>query len=150
MAIKIDATDIQHKKGDGSQIGGKLGPKTKDWLCSNFRVEIGDLPVDRVTRIDSFTWTQKEDVEVSLSSADLSTWERWHRGFYIIDRSIPRNSEADVRLVWLGPDGDEELAALEFYDVTHSSLTIDGDTNSSTDAHTVSIELSGGRLSLNR
>ena len=156
MTIQIDPERVQYKKGDGSQIAGTLGPATKKWLCSNFRFEIGDLPVDRVSKIDSITWKQKiakdeADLEVTLSSADLSTWERWHRGFYIIDRSVPRSSSTpDARLVWLGPDGNEELASLEFHEVTYSSLTIDGDTNSSTDAHAVSIELSGGRLSLKR
>ena len=171
MTVMLQPESVHHEKGSG-EIVGSAGPKTKQWLCANFRFEIGDLPLDRVSKVDSFTWTQKivkdevgsfreptrepaavetPDLEVTLSSAELSTWERWHRGFYIIDRSVPRSSTAaDARLVWLGPDGNEELASLEFHDVTSSSLTIDDTTTSSTDARTVSIELSGGQLRLNR
>jgi hypothetical protein len=150
MTIALEAAVVNFQKKKSLKMDGLTGPRTKQWLCSNFRVEIGDLPLDRVSKIDGFTWKQESPVEFTLSSADLGTWERWHRGFYIIDRSYPRSSQADARLVWLGPDGDEELASLEFHDVTHSSLTIDGNTNSSADAHIVSIELNGDRLSLNR
>ena len=34
----------------------RSAPKQKAWLCSNFRVEIGDLPCNRVATVDSFTW----------------------------------------------------------------------------------------------
>jgi len=155
LTVTLHPESVRHEKGDGKVVGS-VGSRTRKWLCSNFRVEIGGLPIDRVSEVESFTWTQKTEekeagIEVTLSSADLSSWERWHRGFYIIDRSIPRESHvADVRLVWLGQDRESELATLEFHDVTYSSLAIANDTTSSSGVRTVSIELSGGQLSLDR
>src|SRR5262249_3785351 len=54
--VEFQPTDVKWSKGDGSDIRGKVGPKQKAWLCSNFAVEIGNLPCKRVAKVDTFTW----------------------------------------------------------------------------------------------
>ncbi|MEE8412595.1 MAG: hypothetical protein V3S47_08825 [Acidobacteriota bacterium] len=150
MTFTIQPESVRSAKGDGKMIETS-GPQTKQWLCSNFRIEIGDLPLDRVSKIDSLTWKQTIEppgLMLTLSSADLSTWERWHRTFHIVRGE--RGRAPGGRLIFLGPERQGELATLEFHDVTYSSLTIDNDTASSTGARTVSIEWVGSRLSFKR
>lgn len=54
--VGFEAEEVRWAKGGGEDIRGKIGPKQKAWLCSNFRVEIGGLPCDRIATVDSFTW----------------------------------------------------------------------------------------------
>src|ERR1700709_2704053 len=46
--VEFDTEQVRWAKGGGEDIRGKVGPKQKAWLCSNFRVEIGGLPCDRI------------------------------------------------------------------------------------------------------
>ena len=53
--VEFEPEQVRWAKGGGEDIRGKVGPKQKAWLCSNFRVEIGgSLPCsarrDRSTR----------------------------------------------------------------------------------------------------
>ena len=54
--IGFEAEQVRWAKGGGEDIRGKIGPKQKQWLCSNFKVEIGGLPCQRIATVDSFTW----------------------------------------------------------------------------------------------
>ena len=79
-----------------------VAPKTKEWLCSSFRFEVGDLPCSRIAKVDSFGWEQgvvKDDVgafrepmkepakvevpnlKVTISMGDLLAWSDWHGSF---------------------------------------------------------------------
>jgi len=49
--------DISEGKSSiDAQAAKQIGKKQKAWLCSNFRLTIGNLPCSRVCHIDSFTW----------------------------------------------------------------------------------------------
>ncbi len=175
MTVTVNAAVKDFQKTKSLGVDGVVGPKTENWLCSNFRLELGDLPAERVAKIDSFTWKQtvtKDEVgsfrepmrepagdefpelKVTITGADESSWARWHRAFYIIDRSIPRAAEPekkpDARIVFLGPDTQEELGGLAFYDTTYSSLEIHGADSSAGETRKVSIELVGSRLRLDQ
>src|ERR1041385_2193273 len=57
--ITFEPERVRWAKGGGEDIRANVGPKQKAWLCSNFRVEIGDgkvLPCSRIASVDSFTW----------------------------------------------------------------------------------------------
>ena len=121
MTIKIDPERIRYKKGDGSQVG-PVFQGNKKWLCSNFRFEIGSLPLERVSKVDSFTWKQGGDMKLTVSTAELFSWEGWHRAFVGPERAA--GNALDGRLVLLGPDLDEELATIELHDATTASLAV--------------------------
>src|SRR4029079_13551903 len=54
--VEFDPEQVRWSKGDGKDISAQLGAKQKQWLCSNFMVEIGGLPCKRIASVDSFTW----------------------------------------------------------------------------------------------
>src|SRR5262245_15784133 len=54
--IEWEAERVTWSKGGGEDIRSKVGPKQKQWLCSNFKVEIGSLPCHRVATVDTFSW----------------------------------------------------------------------------------------------
>jgi len=57
LTVKIKPEITRLKSGEG-----KLLPavnKQKKWLVSNFRLNLGDLPVNKVNKIDAFTFKQK-------------------------------------------------------------------------------------------
>jgi hypothetical protein len=58
MTVKLDPELIRYEKRSGERLNGQIGNATKKWLCSNFKVEIGDMPCMRVAKVDSFTWKQ--------------------------------------------------------------------------------------------
>ena len=156
MRVTLKSAVVSFQKKKSLKVDGLIGPTTNGWMHSNFRLEIGELPAERVAKIDGFTWKQGSDrtesgVELKISGAAESSWARWHRAFYVIDRNVPTSNEPgpDVRLVFLGSDGAEELGALEFHETTFSSLEI---TNAASTGATreVSIVLVGSKLNLDR
>lgn len=120
FSIRLTAESVKHERRAGRpKIGEDAATGDKTWLVSNFRFELGDLPCHRVTKIDGFVWKQDRSVELDVSMLD-SAWEAWHRAFYIVDRSMP--SPRDGRLIFLGPDGQDELGRIELHESSLSSL----------------------------
>ena len=77
---------------------------TKQWLASNFRLTLGDLPCNRVTKIDGFSWklallkdepgesltsatspvnATVTNLKVTIPMADFNLWYEWFQGFVI-------------------------------------------------------------------
>ena len=99
LTVKFDPQSISYYSGGGSvSIPPDHAAAQKKWLSSNFRLEIGDLPTSRVSKIDSFSWEQKvvEDeigafreptlrpaavevpnLKVTISMADIQPWQDW-------------------------------------------------------------------------
>jgi hypothetical protein len=165
MTVTIAPVFVRHIEGSG-EVVGKIAPATKKWLCSNFRFELGDLPVERVSKIDSFSWklglTKDEvgsfreptkhpaaievpNLKLTISTTDLTVWDSWHRTFAGPERDA--GDGLDGRLVFLGPDRGGELAAVELHDATVASLTVHSAGVESTESHSVVIELVDSRLS---
>jgi hypothetical protein len=97
--------------------------KPKDWLASNFRVEIGGLPCDRVARVDAFTWNcaadgtvTVPDITLAISRADMAAWEEAARRWFIAGEHRDRH-EMKGSIALLGPDGKEALATIELGNV---------------------------------
>jgi hypothetical protein len=97
--------------------------KAKQWLASNFRVEIGSLPCERVARIDAFTWTcaadgtvSVPDVRLVVSRADLGPWEDAARRWFL-DRDYRDKHEMNGRITLLAADGKGALATIELGNV---------------------------------
>ena len=165
MTVTIAPAAVNLVKGSGEKVA-KIAPATKKWLCSNFRFELGDLPLDRVSTVDSFTWksgvTKKEvgsfreptqhpaalevpNLVLNISTTDLAAWDSWHRTFAGPEREA--GNGLDGRLVFLGPDRGSALAAVELHDATMASLTVRTAGAATTEPHSVVIELVQSRLS---
>ena len=113
----------QVRWGEGDTASAQPPGKAKEWLRSNFRVEIGGLPCDRVMRVDAFTWTcapdgaiTVPDVRLVISRADLAAWEAAARRWFI-DRDNRDRDEMTGRITVLAADGKDELAAIELGNV---------------------------------
>jgi hypothetical protein len=134
--IEFEAEKVKWVKGDGKSIQSSIGTgKQKSWLCANFRVEIDDMPCERVATIDSFTWkcsvapdsigTNREptkhpakvtvpDIKLSISHADHDAWATWaHEWFVVGNHFDEKKHEKQGRIVFLGPDLKAELGEIK-------------------------------------
>ena len=135
--IEFEAEKVRWSKGGGEDIRGKIGPVQKQWLCSNFLVELGGLPCQRVASVDSFTWKCsvvpdmlgffKEhskhpakvvipDLKLSISYADYQPWADAAKKWFI-DGAHKDSDEMEGRIVFLGPDMKEELGEVTLHHV---------------------------------
>jgi hypothetical protein len=131
--IGFEAEEVRWAKGGGEDIRGKIGPKQKAWLCSNFRVEIGGLPCERVATVDSFTWkcsvapdhlgifreptkhpakVTTPDLKFSVSYADHQAWADAARKWFV-DGNHLESDEMNGLIEFLGPDMKTVLGSIE-------------------------------------
>ena len=106
---------------------------SKRWLTSNFRVEIGSLPTDRVAKIDSFTWKQHfaedqvgafgnqviqptsnevSNLRLTISMADIDRWADWFDDFVVSGQASDAD-ELSGTITFLAPDLQSELATIQ-------------------------------------
>ena len=118
---------VRWSKGGGEDIRAKIGQSQKQWLCSNFKVEIGDLPCARVASVDSFTWkcsiapdqvgifreptkhpakVTVPDLKLSISMADHQPWADAARKWFV-DGFHEESNEMDGQILFLPPNMDQ-------------------------------------------
>jgi hypothetical protein len=137
--VEFQPTDVKWSKGDNSDIRAKIGPKQKAWLCSNFAVEIGNLPCKRVSSVDTFTWkcsvipddigvhrisTQHPakvtvpDITLSISNADKGPWQDAAKKWFV-DGNHLEGDEMTGRIMFLGPtmDVNKPIGEIELLNV---------------------------------
>ncbi len=143
--IEFEAEQVRWAKGGGEDIRGKIGPKQKQWLCSNFKVEIGGLPCQRVSTVDSFTWkcavaadmlgvfventkhpakVTVPDIKLSISYADHQAWADAAKKWFI-DGHRTESDEMNGRIVYLGPDMRTELGEISLMNVGFKKFSDD-------------------------
>jgi hypothetical protein len=131
--VEFEAEQVRWTKGGGEDIRGKVGPKQKAWLCSNFRVEMGGLPCSRIASVDSFTWkcavasdqigifreptkhpakVTVPDVKLSISMADYQAWADSAKKWFIDGQHLEEN-EMQGRIVFLNPNMKDEIGEIE-------------------------------------
>lgn len=133
--VTFEPERVRWAKGGGEDIRANVGPKQKAWLCSNFRVEIGDgkvLPCSRIASVDSFTWkcaiaadqigihreptkhpakVTVPDLKLSISMADHQPWADRAKQWFV-DGLHEEEHETTGRIVFLGPDMKKELGEI--------------------------------------
>jgi hypothetical protein len=131
--VEFEAEQVRWSKGGGEDIRGKVGPKQKAWLCSNFRVELGSLPCNRISAVDSFTWkcavaadqigihreptkhpakVTVPDVKLSISMADYQAWADAAKKWFVDGQHLEEN-EMQGRIVFLNPNMKDEIGEIE-------------------------------------
>jgi len=121
-----EAESVRWRKGDNSDIRTSVAPAQKQWLCSNFRFEMGGLPTSRVATIDSFAWNYLlapaqpgelskhpgrvtiPNITVEVSMADYDAWAEAARKWFI-DGQHEDNDEMAGAIVFLAADMKTEL-----------------------------------------
>jgi hypothetical protein len=135
--IEFEAEQVRWSKGGGEDIRGKIGPKQKAWLCSNFRVEIGALPCSRVATVDSFTWkcsvsadqigifreptkhpakVTVPEIKLTVSHADHDAWAQAAKKWFVDGHHLEAD-EMTGRIVFLDPNMTDELGEVELQNV---------------------------------
>ena len=144
--------------------------RQKGWLCSNFRLRIGDLPCARVSKVDSFTIRQRivestvgqlgaghtkepvniefPNLKVAFSATDFGPWQEWFSEFVIRGHNDQGN-ELQGTLEFLDLAMKETLGSVEFSQVGIFSLKTEKlEANSDTLAHYVA-ELYVEKMAIN-
>ena len=137
--VEFQPTDVKWSKGDNSDIRSKVGSKQKQWLCSNFAIEIGHLPCQKVSKVDSFTWkcsvipddigmhrisTQHPakvtvpDLNLSISNIDKGPWQDAAKKWFL-DGHHTEGDEMNGRIMFLGPtcDVNKPIGEIELMNV---------------------------------
>jgi hypothetical protein len=173
LSVKIAPGSVEDFVGGGTKVPAPAS-RQKAWLPSSFRLQVGDLPCRRVTKIDSFTIKQgiteelKDEqapsgrldlkvpgkleipnLRVTFSAEDVAPWAAWHKEFVLEGRSSD-SSELDGAIVLLAEDGSTELARVNLHHVGIFSLlrmSDDGEAGGSS-LDTVTVELYVERMEL--
>jgi hypothetical protein len=143
--IEFEAEQVRWAKSGGEDIRGKIGPKQKAWLCSNFRVEIGDLPCNRVASVDSFTWkcsvaadqigifreptkhpakVTVPEIKLAISHADHDPWAQAAKKWFV-DGNHTESHEMNGRIVFLDPNMKDELGEITLENVGFKKFSDD-------------------------
>jgi len=130
--VEFEPERVKWSKGGGEVINGKLGSAQKQWMCSNFKVEIGALPCTRIASVDSFTWkcaiapdqlggfneptkhpakVTVPDIKLSISYADHQAWADWAYSWFISGKRHEKD-ELQGSIVFLAPDLSTELGRI--------------------------------------
>lgn len=145
FAIKIDPEEITFKDGDKSVLAGVINTRNKRWLCSNFRMRLGDLPCTRVSKIDAFTIKQHAMLEtsgdfrvsgreitkleipnlkISFAEADIKPWAAWFDEFVVKGQNGQENELSGV-IEFLDPSLSEVLGSVDLRQVGIFSLSVE-------------------------
>ena len=143
--IEFDTEQVRWAKGGNEDIRGKVGPKQKAWLCSNFRIEIGGLPCDRIATLDSFTWkcavasdqigihreptkhpakVTVPDLKLGISYADHDAWAQAAKKWFVDGEHLEGN-EMTGRIVFLDPNMKDELGEITLMNVGFKKFSDD-------------------------
>jgi hypothetical protein len=126
--VGFEAENVRWSKGAGEDLRGKLGSKTKAWVCSNFKVAIGTLPCTRVATIDSFTWhctaprpehrsvVSLPDLRLTISSADYDAWAVAAKKWFM-DGEHAEGNEMTGKVTFLGPNLADELGSIDLLNI---------------------------------
>lgn len=135
FTIKFQPERIEYQKGDDADLKGVVNVKQKKWLCSNFRLRLGDLDCTKVNKIDAITIKQgvvndavgefREDswepskleipnVKVTLAASHAQTWVDWHRSF-VVEGKCGQEDELSGAIEFLSPDGKDTLGSLDLF-----------------------------------
>jgi hypothetical protein len=145
--IEFDPEQVRWAAGDGSDIRSKVGAVQKAWLCSNFKVKIGDLPCTRVASVDSFTWkcsvasdqvgvfreptkhpakVTVPDLKLSISMADHDAWAKAAKSWFV-DGNHLENNEMNGEILFLGPQMDDKkpLGSIQLHNIGFKKFSKD-------------------------
>jgi len=162
LSVTMTPQSISYKGGEPLSSKPAETGRRKKFLASNFRVKLGDLPCERVSKVDSFTWKQSvvvddetgefrlPDVEpakievpnlkFTISAADIAPWQDWYRDF-VIEGQSSDSDELTGSIVYLAPDLSTELGRVELLNVGIVSLDIGGANENKAKAATFTAEL---------
>ena len=152
IALRVLAPSVRY------QSGGRLtipSGASKAWLSRDFQIEIGDLPTQRISRVEPFTWTLQvaeqqvgefrtqvstsgrvniDNLKLVISAGDFNQWRDWMDSFLIRGDSGP-DAEKSGFLRLVSGDLQQVLLELQLQGIGLVSMTlpkVDADTGAAT------------------
>jgi hypothetical protein len=135
FTIKFDPDMLEHAKGDDSAVSSELNTAQKKWLCSNFRLRMGDLDCTKVNKIDALTIKQgivQDDVgeervslkeptkleipnmKITLSAVTVASWQDWFRTFVVAGEN-GQEKELNGAIEFLDPSLKTTLGTVDLF-----------------------------------
>jgi len=137
LTVEIQPGEAHYPSGESETIPRPSSAKRSKWLSSNFRFELGDLPCERVLKVDSLGWrrvpegehseVEVSDLELTISMADSGPWLAWYQSV-VFDGEVNR---LYGRFELLAANLSDTLASLDLTEVEIVSMTVlpmDGET----------------------
>lgn len=136
LTVKLAPEEVKRTKAGGA-AGQRAGAKQKQWLASNFRLELDGLETKNVNKIDAFTVKQTvatDDVgdvriverepgklefpnlRVTLGQASLQSWSDWFDDF-VVKGDNGEDKEKNGAIVFLDATLKQELGRVELKNV---------------------------------
>lgn len=120
LTVVLDPEETRLEKASDS-LKSTTATKAKQWLASNFRVEVDGLDAKRVAKVDAFTVaTAGQPIDfpglrVTIAESGADTWRAWHEEFVVQGMNDDSRERAGA-LVLLDPTlqeiGRVQLAGL--------------------------------------
>ena len=128
LTVKLSPELIRNAAASGSAPGQKPVPQ-KQFVTSNFRLELDGIDCTKVSRIEAFTVKQPiatdvigqardianqpgpveiPNLRVTIAAAGAATWEKWFADF-VIAGNDGDDREKSGAIVFLGPDRKQEF-----------------------------------------
>jgi phage tail-like protein len=136
LTVKFSPEYTRIAKASGKVAAVKPAAQ-KQFLPSNFRLELDGLDCTKVSKIDSFTvkqTPQKDDIgdlrdmqkepgkvefpnlRVELAEVTAATWHEWHEDFVVKGNNDDAHEKSGT-IVFLTPNRQEELARINLFNV---------------------------------
>lgn len=137
ITVKFSPEYTRPGKGDGKADLGAPKTAQKQFLPSNFKLEIDGLDCTKVNKVDSFTVKRtavtndigkardyaKEpgklefpNLKITFSERSADSWRAWHENFVIKGNNDQKN-EKSGSLTFLSANLKEELVTIRFYNM---------------------------------
>ena len=116
LTIKLSPSSVSYDKGTGQKLAAVA--QTKPWLVSNFAVQIGALPCQKVIKIDAFSLktakanSAQSTLNLTVAYSDVAPWDAWYRDF--VTRGSPQQTGS---LKLLATNRTDVLATVNLYGV---------------------------------
>jgi len=136
---------VRHAPAGGQDIRAKIGPAQKAFLCSNFSLELGDLPCKRVASIDAMVLkcsvvpddigifrestlhpaaVTVPDMKVTWSYADFDPLQKAAHKWFVEGHHL-EGDEMNGRIVLLDPNMKDEIGEITLHNVGWKSFKSD-------------------------
>jgi hypothetical protein len=143
LKVRFQPEEITYGQGDDAVFESGVDIRQKNWLGANFRLRLGDLPCQRVSKIDAFTIRQRivesnvgqllsgptkepinieyPNIKVTFAAADVGPWQEFFSKFVIRGQN-DQDNEIHGTLEFLDPALQDILGSVTFSQVGIFSL----------------------------
>jgi phage tail-like protein len=161
IECKLQPEYTERAAGSG-KIDGNIGSKQKQWLCSNWRISVGALPCDNVTKIDGLSYTMKlgevrvgskcvptwvpgafevGELTLTILANDIDAWQDEAKVRLFEGKNLGEGAELTGGITFLGPDLSTELGTVELGNMGITSFKVADQEANKEAVHTFEVKM---------